>query len=436
MNLVKHLEKEIQSHHFSEKRFLLAVSGGEDSMALLHAFHKTGYPILVAHVNYKLRGIESDLDQKLVENYCKANNIECYTNSEEIQTSKGIQEKARELRYRWFEKLKEITKHDIVVTAHHKSDSVETVLFNLVRGSGLSGLSGITTFSNGVFRPLIHVNKTDISAFVISEAVQFRLDKSNLESKYSRNKIRNEIIPLLEQVNSGAVSHIHESASTLRQANSLVKYTVNKIWDSNITKEDERLKLKLDVWVNEPFAQTVLFEIGLKSGLNSQESKEVTKLLSSSSGKAIITSRYRAWRNRGEVIFQPIEVSNSKEFYLEIPVEGAYDLPNATIDLCTVKNDSVFEDDMTVLNCAVEELKWPLVIRSWRAGDRFRPFGMLGTQKVSDLLTQKKISLLEKQNILVLENAGEILWVLGVRTSEFTRVKPESKYFLKALISE
>jgi len=407
MNLSNHIEKSITAHGLEEAKFLVAVSGGEDSMVLLHAFDQSGFPFRVAHVNYQLRGEDSDLDQKLVEDYCKANSIEFSSKKCTVSSAKGIQEQAREIRYTWFQELLEEFNLDYIVTAHHMNDSVETMLFNLLRGN-----------------------------YQKQAEVTFRLDKSNLNSKYSRNKIRNQLFSFFREINPQYISHINESSKLISEGQSAIKYLTNEIWDSNMKAEGLNSKLKLNTWCDLDFARSILFEISMKVGLSQSESKESIKLLESSSGKAMDFDEFKVWRNRKEIFYQKKTGTTLEEFFLEIPVIGEYDLPSGKINLSTEKNEGDSQVEKHELICKVESLVWPLVIRTWRHGDRFQPFGMKGSQKVSDLLIQNKVPISEKDKVLILESDGVILWVLGLRTSEETRVTRENSYYLKAFISD
>ena len=436
MDLISLLRRTIKDHDlFMENELLLvAVSGGVDSMVLLHVLQRLDYSIHVAHVNYHLRGEDSDLDQLEVEKYCNANSISFSVNHMELNSEIGIQQKAREARYAWFSELREELKIQKVVTAHHLNDQAETVLFNLCRGSGLAGASGMAIENNSVVRPLLHLHKKEIVAYAEENKVPYREDASNQSLKYSRNKIRNTVFPPLAKVNKSFVDHIGGFARHASQAEMLI-YEVAKLrWDSNSKKTKSGFELDLKFLESLEYSDLLVYymiaEIEPKSSLRN----EVVNLLDSEVGKRVSGSNYMFWRDRNSLVIESLENTDNSSGEIIIEGVGIYSYKNGSISITKSEFDSTENSNQNLIFLPLNFLSKRLLVRPWKPGDSLRPFGMKGRQKVSDVLTQKKVSMPDKGKVNVLECEGEILWLLGFRASEFTRVSKSDPNCLKLLI--
>lgn len=437
MDLISRLRKTIKDHglFMENESLLVAVSGGVDSMALLHALQYLGYPIYAAHVNYHLRGEDSDLDQQAVEDYCNATSIPFFVNHLELASGQGIQEKAREARYTWFSELRKDLKLNKVVTAHHLNDQAETVLFNLCRGSGLAGASGMALENNSVVRPLLFMPKEEIVAYAKENNVSYREDVSNQSLKYSRNRIRNAVFPSLTEVNSAFVNHIGGFSHHASQADLLISEVAKSKWDSNNKKTANGFQLDLQFLEGSDYSDLLLYymlsELEPKPSLRN----EVVNLARSAVGKKVAGSNYVFWRDRISLVIESIE--KEEELTTEIIAQGTgvYAYKNGSLCITESVFDSTEKPNVNLIFLPLKYGSKKLSIRAWESGDSIRPFGMKGRQKVSDILIQKKVPMPEKSNVTVLECEGEILWVLGLRASEFTRVVESDQKTLKLLIT-
>lgn len=437
MDLISRLRKTIKDHglFMENESLLVAVSGGVDSMALLHALQYLGYPIYAAHVNYHLRGEDSDLDQQAVEDYCNATSIPFFVNHLELASGQGIQEKAREARYTWFSELRKDLKLNKVVTAHHLNDQAETVLFNLCRGSGLAGASGMAMENNSVVRPLLFMPKEEIVAYAKENNVSYREDVSNQSLKYSRNRIRNAVFPSLTEVNTAFVNHIGGFSHHASQADLLISEVAKSKWDSNNKKTSNGFQLDLQFLEGSDYSDLLLYYMLAELEPKPSLRNEVVNLARSAVGKKVAGSNYVFWRDRISLVIESIE--KEEELTTEIIVQGTgiYAYKNGSLCITESVFDSTEKPNVNLIFLPLKYGAKKLSIRAWESGDSIRPFGMKGRQKVSDILIQKKVPMPEKSNVTVLECEGEILWVLGLRASEFTRVVESDQKTLKLLIT-
>ena len=437
MDLISRLRKTIKNHElFMENESLLvAVSGGVDSMALLHALQYLGYPIHAAHVNYHLRGEDSDLDQQAVEDYCNATSIPFSVKHLELTSGQGIQEKAREARYAWFSELREDFKLNKVVTAHHLNDQAETVLFNLCRGSGLAGASGMALENNSVVRPLLYIHKEEIVAYAKENNVSYREDASNQSLKYSRNRIRNAVFPSLAKVNSSFVNHIGGFSHHASQAELLISEVAKSKWDSNNKKTANGFQLDLLFLEGSDYSDLLLYYMLAELEPKASLRNEVVSLARSAAGKKVAGSSYLFWRDRSCLVIESIKKEEALTTEIIVQGTGDYVYKNGSLLITEAVFDSTEKPNANLIFLPLEYGAKKLSIRAWKSGDSIRPFGMKGRQKVSDILIQKKVPMPEKSNITVLECEGEILWVMGLRASEFTRVCESGHKTLKLLIT-
>ena len=420
--MVKSFKRFIEEHDLipPKSKILLAVSGGVDSMVMLHLFLKCGYSFAVAHCNFQLRGNESDNDEQLVRNTCRQEAIELYvknfdTKAYAEENKVSIQVAARELRYAWFNEL--IDKHNFsaVAVAHNKNDIAETMLFNLARGTGLKGLSGIKPHTNGVIRPLLFAFRKQLEDFASANSIAFRNDSSNSQTKYARNRIRHNILPELEKVNEGAIDNIYNTslfvANTWQAIEKMNSTFRNEVWSEVGTE----VHLSISRLKTYPFRQIFLVEELTTFGFSPAMVLDIEKSIFSQAGKMFFAKDYQIVRDRDFLIISPLQFSSK-------PVEILIDKETTTINnplplKFEVVNRKGFHYPKTsnvgVFN--LDLLTFPLVLRPWRKGDWFVPFGMKGRKKISDFLVDQKVPLHHKANVFVLESDGKIIWVVGHR---------------------
>lgn len=422
-NAVEQLQA--QAH---QKTYLLAVSGGVDSMVLAHLFQVSGFKFEVAHINYHLRNDDSILDQKLVFDYCQNHNIPFHlyeVSEDDNKPRNSIQNWARELRYQFFRKIQREQNLEYLVTAHHLNDQLETFLINLSKASGIRGLSGIPANENQMLRPLLDFTKQEIYDFAEANQIQFREDISNQKTDYLRNKIRHNIVPELEKINANFLKNFSKSMEILNQTKDVLNDLINeKIngFKSNI----ETGQIIIDKEKFERESDLIRFEILKRFGFTDE--KEMQKIFTAQTGSSFFNSNYQLVINRDELILsEKLEVRSEKleEIHLEI-VEDEILIPER------VKNQI-----KTFGNCSWKidkhKVQKPLKLRKKQEGDVFFPIGMTGKKKVSKFFKDEKLSILEKQKIwLLCDGKDNVLGVLPFRQDGRFSTN-DDYFFLKVL---
>ena len=389
--------------------YLLAVSGGADSMVLATLFHDFGVKFQVAHINYKLRGQDSDLDQKVVQDFCEKNHIKfnLYEVSEkDNKPENSIQLWARELRYNFFKQIQQQENLEFIVTAHHLNDQLETFIINLSKAAGINGLSGIPANDNNILRPLLQFSKEEIYGFAKENNIEYREDLSNKKSDYLRNKIRNEIVPKLLETNDHFLENFKKSTSYLNQTKDFVQQQIQQKIRSFTISSDEYMTLDRKKISEE--SDFVKFEILRKFGFNDE--REISKIFTAKTGKKFISENYELIINRNELIFSKCNISNtsnekSQEIILSI---------NENQEIILSENPNFQLSNFTSLEWLfnAEKVNFPLKLRKKKEGDLFFPIGMTGKKKVSKFLKDEKLSIIEKEKIWLLCDAQDL--VLGV----------------------
>lgn len=414
------------------KKLLLATSGGIDSMVMLDLFHKLPFEIAIAHCNFQLRGVESFGDQKIIQDYADANEIplfltqfdtEAFANDYKLST----QVAARELRYSWFYELLETENYDYILTAHHADDNLETFLIHLVRGTGIDGLTGIPSQNGKVIRPFLIFSRVEIEQYAKDNAIEWREDSSNASDKYLRNKIRHSLVPIFKELNPEFLSsfqktqnHLNESKTMVDDASFLVYQQVAKEKGTEIYFELNQLK-KL------PNYKSYLYHWFNGFGFSAWE--DIYDLVDAQSGKQVFSNEFRLLKNRDFLILSPINSEdeneecfiNKNQKEVKVPLNL---LLSKVADISNVSNTTIFVDE--------DKLWYPLVLRRWRDGDVFQPFGMDGkSKKVSKFFKDEKLSLIEKEKTWLLCSDNEIVWIVGIRQDERFKVKTTTKNILK-----
>ncbi|REC62656.1 tRNA lysidine(34) synthetase TilS [Chryseobacterium pennae] len=412
----KQLENLIQQPE--NHSYLLAVSGGADSMVLASLFRdlrdekqRPGCSFQIAHINYKLRGEDSALDQKVVQDFCEKNHImfHLYEVSEkDKKPENSIQLWARELRYAFFKEIQEKEKLEFLVTAHHLNDQLETFIINLSKAAGINGLSGIPSNDNNILRPLLQFSKQEIYRFAEDNTIEFREDLSNKKSDYLRNKIRNEIVPKLQETNEHFLENFKKSSSYLNQTRNFVQKQIQEIENKlSIFNPDHKIlsKEKLD-----QESDFVKFEILKKYGFNQEE--EIPKIFKAENNSSFFSKEYQLIVNRNELVF--IERSKDTESENEILLIDHFDLSENPIRI----NLQVSIADIDGFNKNIEwdfdaeKLQFPLYLRKQQDGDEFYPMGFSGKKKVSKFFRDEKLSILARQKIWILSDSNNS--VLGI----------------------
>ena len=416
-----------------EKKFLLAVSGGVDSMTMAYLFCQAGINVGIAHCNFCLRGKESDMDEELVKQYAENNNYPFHVerfDTEKYAASKGIsvQMAARDLRYEWFENIRQEYGYHFIAIAHNLNDSIETSLFNLIRGTGIKGLTGIQPTAGYIVRPLLFALRTEIENFASENNIVFREDKSNDETKYTRNKIRHLVLPLLREINPSVEKTLEETILKMKETEQAVE---NYISDIKISKT-EGTKTIFDVGQLKNFLsnKTILYELFKPFGLSGMQTDELSEVIEGQTGGRVFTKSHVILKDRTNIIVSPIE--NNGSIFVKI---NNYTELEKTPFFNSVTSTPITDDYKIPANNNIacldeDEIKYPLIIRNWKEGDSFYPLGMNNKKKISDFLIDNHISRFDKEKLLVLESAGKIVWVIGHRIDNRFRIKPATRKIL------
>lgn len=415
-----------------QSKVIVGFSGGPDSMALIHILMQLGYNCIAAHCNFHLRGQDSDSDAAFVDLWCKQNNIPLFTidfdTIEYAATKKiSIEMAARNLRYNWFEELRIEQSADVIGIAHHKDDSVETILINLIRGTGIKGLTGIPIKNQHIVRPLLAISRREIMDYLSLNQVPYVTDHTNEEELYTRNILRLNVLPTFEKINPSVKNSIITTANNLKE--------VEKIYDAYIKEAIERV-LKdnlIDIanLLQTHSPQSVLFEILSPLGFTPSVVEDVSNNLDSIPGKVYLADNYRLLKDRDYLMISNTKLDNPGE------KDKAYLIYSDTTHMerpfeLTIKSEThgpqfEIERNNTLLQCDFDKLSFPLTLRRWKKGDWFVPFGMKGKKKISDFFTDNKFTLFEKEETWILLSADDIVWIVNHRSDNRFRVTDATK---------
>ncbi len=416
----------------STNKLLLAVSGGLDSVVLAHLCASAKLNFAIAHCNFNLRGEESDADEAFVldlgdalevEVFTESFNTEAYAEDEKL----SVQMAARDLRYNWFHELSASLGFDNILTAHHANDNLETFLINLIRGTGLEGLTGIKTENDIIIRPLLQFSRKEIAAFAWEKNIQWREDSSNSSSKYLRNKIRHDIVPVMEEINPQLLESFQQTQEHLNESLSLVEDYVGLLFSEIVTKDVFGYRLKIETLKKIPNTKAVLYQLLKSFGFTAWN--DINDLIEAQPGKMVISSTHRLIKDRDFLILTEIPSAKQEETFTIAEGEKHIMLPLGNFTITTVK-----EIGDTGINCiyvAKEKLEFPLTIRKWQEGDIFYPFGMKGKKKLSDFFKDKKLSLPEKENSWLLCSGEKIVWIINHRADARFAITDPSQEILK-----
>ena len=414
--------------------YLVALSGGADSVALLLLLKEAGFNVHAAHCNFCLRGAESDRDEAFCVSLCQQLDIELHrahfsTRMYAELHKVSIEMAARELRYRWFEQLREDMGAAGVCVAHHRDDSVETVLLNLVRGTGLRGMTGIQPRNGSILRPLLCVSRAEIEAFLSERRQKYVTDSTNLETDVLRNKIRLQVLPLLRELNPAVSDNIQRTAENLVEAQEVLDATLTNYKDSNVLELRE-----LDKYGSSEY---VVFEWLKNYGFNGSQVRQILNadsggIVSSASGYDVLKDRTRLIVEKTDVTFQAHRnVISMPSKRIVVPEEGTYILD----ENCKVKvrKCAVYvSKDPYVATLDADKVAFPLTVRRVEEGDWMVPYGMKGRKLLSDLMTGLKMNVFEKRRqLLVVDAQGIIVWAVGRRTDHRVAVGDQTKTVLE-----
>lgn len=396
-----------------EDKILVALSGGADSVALLRILLSLGYTCEAAHCNFHLREEESDRDEKFVRQLCAGLGVPLHTISFDTthyasEHHISIEMAARELRYEWFSGLKKECRATAIAVAHHKDDSVETMLLNLIRGTGINGLLGIRPRNGDIIRPLLCVGRQEITGYLNRIGQEYMTDSTNLQDEYTRNKIRLHLLPLMREINPSVTESLITTANYLNEAAQLYNKGITRGRDRVLTDEG----IDIDGLSREPAPCALLFEILHPLGFNSAQIEDIFAGLRSQPGKQFVSNNgWRVIKDRKLLLIkESTTVEATEPPFSLIKEEQEY---TSAFIIPREKEIACFDAD---------KLNGVLSVRKWKHGDVFIPFGMQGKKKVSDYLTDRKFSLLRKEQQWVLCCNDRIAWLIGERTDNRFRI--------------
>ena len=415
----------------SKPRVIVGLSGGTDSVVLLYILHTLGYECLAAHCNFHLRGEESQRDEQFAADFAAFLKLPFF--KQDFDTKAIAQERAisiemaaRDLRYEWFEQLRQDQNAEAIAVAHHQDDSLETLLLNLIRGTGIKGLTGIKPKNGKIIRPLLTISKDEILQFAKEKQIPYIVDSSNLQDEYTRNKIRLSLIPLLRSMNPSIESSL---ITTMQNLNEVAKIYENHIQESIekiFDKEQGKIDIPLLKMLSSP--ESVLFELLKEYGFGSDVIHDIASAMDSQSGKEFYSTEYSLLKDRNHFILSIRKNAVQKKVYQinandkvinePLPIQLSLVERNSEFNLIKDKNYAYFDAD---------KLHFPLQIRRWEKGDRFVPFGMTGFQKLSDYFNNHKFSKIEKENVWLLCSGDDIIWIIGSRIDKRYRINELTK---------
>lgn len=430
----------IKKHNLIENnsKLLIALSGGPDSVFALYFFHqfKNKYKaeLIAAHVNHNLRGNDSEQDQIFCEKICNELKIPIFIKSVDVEkfarkNNQSVEEAARNLRYNFFEEISNHEKVDYIITAHNSDDNTETILLNLIKGTGLSGLSGIPVKRGKIVRPILSLSKKEIVEFLELNKINFRIDKSNYENDFERNKLRNIVIPEIEKINPSLNSTLRNFSNNISSINIYIQQEIEKSFKKFVKKNENQFIVNQKLFQRENVLISSLiikklFEDHLKISFTSKDSDKVKNLVFQQKGTTIkLKNSVKVIREDESLIFFTEEKLFTDE--IEIRLNSSQEIGNYEISIEEVNEFNENSNFSEIISG--DKTEDIFILRRWKIGDKFIPLGMKNFKKISDFLTDKKVKSSSKKKHLILTNRNEIVYVFGLRIDERYKLTKNTK---------
>lgn len=426
--LQKHLSENLP--FLKEKKLLLAISGGIDSVVLAILLKQLNYDISLAHCNFRLRANESDEDENFIKNFASENDLKLYVTAFDTESfakdnKLSIQVAARQLRYIWFHQLLQENQLDYMLTAHHLDDNLETFLINFTRGTGLEGLTGIPVQNDKIVRPLLNFSREEIVEFASDNKIEWREDSSNSSDKYLRNKLRHDVVPILKSLNPSFLNSFQDTLNNLQQSKSLAEDASVLVYKQVVTENEIQKFFRLFDLKRLPNYEAYLFEWVQPFGFKAW--KDISDLTEAQSGKFILSENYRLLKDRDFLVLEEIPTHDLNSY--EIEENSEIHLP-IKLKISTVSEWNRQTDSSTIY-VDKEKLKFPMTIRKWQEGDYFCPAGIDGKKKVSKYFKDEKMSLSDKENTWLLFSDNQLVWIIGKRQDRRFYIEKTTAQVLK-----
>ena len=440
--MIRKVQTYIETNHLltSGKPVIAGFSGGSDSVSLLFILNRLGYKCIAAHCNFHLRGDESDRDEAFSKKFAGEHGIifekiDFDTKSYAEANHISIEMAARDLRYEWFEKLRIKYDAQAITVAHHSDDCNETMLINMIRGTGIRGLCGIQPKNGYIVRPLLCVGKNELNRFIEEQKLPYVTDSSNLTDEYTRNFIRLHLIPLMEEINPSVGMALTRTAEHISDAEKIYSHSIKQITDKLLQeKKCDEFQISIKNLLKQPAPKTILYELLKSFDFTRDISENIFRSLNGESGKKFLSHKSSyillkdrdflyIYKQQSEIMCTEYEIDDNKTNHNDLPIN---------MSLQKIEVNSTFSIDKSPITATLDydKLNFPLTLRKWQPGDWFIPFGMKGRKKLSDYFSDCKLSIKEKEKIWILCSGENIAWIVGKRTDNRFRIDSKTKYAL------
>jgi tRNA(Ile)-lysidine synthase len=444
MKLLQNFKDYIKQHNlFSSKdKLLLAVSGGVDSVVLCELCHQAKFDFSIAHCNFKLRGAESDRDEKFVKDLAAKYKVEVFvkqfdTKVEAATSKTSIEETARNLRYKWFEDIRcstlgnsnDVHRTSYILTAHHANDNIETVLMNYFRGTGVKGLRGILPKQGKIIRPLLFAKRIEIENFATENNLAFVTDSTNAQNDYTRNYFRNELIPSIQEVFPKAEENILQNIERFTDVETLYNQAIDLHKSKLCEIKGNEIHISILQLSKVKPLHTIIYEIVNEYDFTSAQVNDIEKLITADSGKYIQSSTHRILKNRKWLIISPLQNEIASTVLVE-QNDKKIEFANGVL-VFESKAKFEIQNSKFEIQIDVTKITFPLLLRKWKQGDYFYPLGMKHKKKLSRFFIDNKLSVTDKEKVWVLESNKKILWVIGLRIDDRFKIADNTKEVLE-----
>lgn len=441
------LLQEFQEHIQSKQLFhphdllIVAVSGGADSVALCALCHRSGYTFQMAHCNFQLRGEESDRDERFVTDVAQKYGVPLHvrrfdTHQYARENRINTQLAARALRYAWFDELVQTAKQPegrvLLLTAHHANDNVETLMMNFFKGTGIAGLKGIRERSGYIVRPLLFATRDQVISFLRQHGIPYMEDSSNLSDDYTRNYLRNRVIPSLTEVFPAVEQNLMKSLARFQDIALLYDESVQHHLQKILEHKGQEVHIPILKLVKHPAWKTILYEVIRKYGFVAGQVEDVCRLTQSQSGSFVASPSWRIMRNRAWLIITPVKAEDSAHIIIG-PEEQRIRFALGALSMQHLDWDagSDITADPLIALIDFDTISFPMILRKWKEGDYFYPLGMRKKKKLSRFFIDHKIAVADKEKIWVLEHDRRIIWIAGMRIDDRFKVTNQTKKVLR-----